>query len=52
MREREYEDRNENSHHDLIVYIHLLGTAITEGHAQFHRPQLTTVLRLGSRPAT
>jgi uncharacterized protein YbjQ (UPF0145 family) len=32
MREREWEDSNDNSHHDLVVYVHLLGTAITEGH--------------------
>jgi uncharacterized protein YbjQ (UPF0145 family) len=32
MREREWEDSNDNSHHDLIVNVHLLGTAITEGH--------------------
>jgi uncharacterized protein YbjQ (UPF0145 family) len=32
MQEREWEDSNDNRHHDLIVYVHLLGTAITEGH--------------------
>jgi uncharacterized protein YbjQ (UPF0145 family) len=44
--EREYEDRADNRHHDLIVYIHLLGTGITEGHARVRRPALTTVLPL------
>lgn len=32
MHEREWDDSNDNPHHDLIVYVHLLGTAITEGH--------------------
>jgi uncharacterized protein YbjQ (UPF0145 family) len=50
MREREYDDANENSHHDLVVFIHLLGTGITEGHAPLRPPQVTTVIRLGSTP--
>jgi uncharacterized protein YbjQ (UPF0145 family) len=44
MHEREYEDANENKHHDLVVYIHVLGTAITEGHPPLESKQLKTVL--------
>jgi uncharacterized protein YbjQ (UPF0145 family) len=44
--EREYDDANENKHHDLIVTIHVLGTAITEGHPRVARPPITTILPL------
>jgi uncharacterized protein YbjQ (UPF0145 family) len=44
MHEREYDDANENKHHDLVVYIHVLGTAITEGHPPLETKQLRTVL--------
>jgi uncharacterized protein YbjQ (UPF0145 family) len=46
MAEREYDDRADNRHHDIIVYIHLLGTGITEGHPCVRRPALTIVLPL------
>ena len=45
-REREYEDANDNRHVDLIVTIHLLGTAITEGHRALGAPAVTTVMPL------
>lgn len=44
MHEREYDDSNENKHHDLVVYIHVLGTAITEGHDPLPSHKLKTVL--------
>ena len=44
--EREYDDANENKHHDLIVTIHVLGTAITEGHPPVARAPITTILPL------
>lgn len=47
LREREFEDSNDNTHHDLVVYLHLLGTAITDGHAPLPRPELTPVMPLG-----
>lgn len=28
LRRREYEDRNDYAHHDLIAYVHVLGTAV------------------------
>ena len=46
IREREYDDSNENTHHDLIVTIHVLGTAITEGHPPISWPALKTILSL------
>ena len=46
IREREYEDQQDNRHHDLIVTIHVLGTAITEGHPRLERPPVTTILPL------
>ena len=49
-REREYEDANDNRHVDLIVTIHLLGTAITEGHEPLRAAPVTTVMPL--RPTT
>ncbi len=48
IREREYEDQQDNRHHDLIVTIHVLGTAITEGHPKLARPPVTTILPLRS----
>jgi uncharacterized protein YbjQ (UPF0145 family) len=47
-REREFEDASEQRRKDLIVYIHLLGTAITEGHAALADNALMTVLPLRS----
>lgn len=46
IREREYEDGNENTHHDLVIYVHLLGTAITEGHAPVASTPPRTVISL------
>lgn len=46
IREREYEDQQDNRHHDLIVTIHVLGTAITEGHPKLSRPPVMTILPL------
>jgi uncharacterized protein YbjQ (UPF0145 family) len=44
IREREYDDAGENRHHDLIVFVHLLGTAITEGHAPLAAADPLTIL--------
>lgn len=49
IHEREYEDAASNQHHDLIVYIHLLGTAIKDGHEPLSRPGLTTIMPLSPR---
>ncbi|MDQ6745557.1 MAG: heavy metal-binding domain-containing protein [Actinomycetota bacterium] len=48
INEREYEDAASNQHHDLIVYIHLLGTAIRDGHAPLQRPDPTTIMPLSA----
>jgi uncharacterized protein YbjQ (UPF0145 family) len=46
LHEREYGDANENHHHDLIVYVHVLGTAIREGFEPLPRPSLRTIMPL------
>ncbi len=48
IREREYEDAGDNHHHDLVVFIHLLGTAITEGHAPLTSADPLTILPVTS----
>ncbi len=51
MHEREYDDSNENKHHDLVIYIHVLGTAITEGHEPLPSQTLKTVLSVSGKRA-
>lgn len=48
IREREFEDASDQRRKDLIVYIHLLGTAITEGHAPLADHAVLTVMPLRS----
>jgi uncharacterized protein YbjQ (UPF0145 family) len=46
VQEREYE-RNNRTQRDLIVTVHVLGTAITDGHAPLQRSDPLTILPLG-----
>jgi uncharacterized protein YbjQ (UPF0145 family) len=46
---REYEDANHNTHHDLIVIIHMLGTAITDGHPELPGPAPSLAVPLSYR---
>lgn len=46
IRAREYDDAAENQHHDMIVFIHLLGTAITDGHPPLKQRALQAVVAL------
>lgn len=49
LREREYEDARKNVHHDLIAYVHLLGTAVAEAPVPAPAPAALRVMSL--RPA-
>jgi uncharacterized protein YbjQ (UPF0145 family) len=48
IQEREYEVAGRGPQHDLIVSIHLLGTAITEGHTPLAMPHVSTVMHVGA----
>lgn len=46
LEENEWEDGSDNKHVDLLVTLHLLGTAITQGHPPLKPPAPLTVIPL------